>query len=143
MSDRQFVTDLRRCRTVVWCLCLALAGCGSDGPARLSVGGKVSLGDQPLARGSISFVPAEGQKGVAANTEIKDGRYQFSRDDGPQAGPYRVTVMRSFTKDEADKMRREATPNAPAPPTEWVFDIKVPSGGSSSENFQLESKSAK
>ena len=140
MSGRRFVTPFRTDRAVALCLCLALAGCGSDGSTRIPLSGKVTQGDQPVPQGAISLVPAEGHQGVAANTQIKVGRYEFTRDDGPQPGPYKVTVMRSFTKDEADKRRREQNPSSPAPQVEWIFEIKVPSSGTASEDFRLESK---
>ena len=138
MSDRRFVTPIRREQAVVLCLCLALVGCGSDGPTRIPLSGKVTQGDQPVKQGAISLVPAEGHKGVAANTAIKDGRYEFTRDDGPGPGSYKVTVMTSLTKDEL--MRRGQNQSTPAPQREWVFEIKVPSSGSPSEDFRLEPK---
>lgn len=138
MPDRRFVTPIRRDRAVVLCLCLVLAGCGSDGPTRIPLSGKVTQGDQPVKQGAISLVPMEGHRGVAANTAIKDGRYQFSREDGPGPGPYKVTVMTSLTKDEL--MRRGQDQNILAPQMEWVFEIKVSDSGSASEDFRLDSK---
>ncbi len=121
------------------CACVAwgLIGCGgADGPTRIALSGKVTQADQPVRQGSISLVPAAGHKGVAANTAIKDGRYQFTREDGPGPGPYKVTVMVSFTKDELMKRRQ----TLPAPQTQWDFEIKVPESGAPSEDFRLETK---
>ena len=53
-----------------------LAGCGSSGPAakgKVNVSGKVTVDDQPLASGSITFTSLEG--GRTAGGSIKDGLY--------------------------------------------------------------------
>lgn len=137
MSDRQrFGSPIRLHRVVVMCIWLALAGCGSDGPTRIPLSGKVTQGDQPVKQGAISLVPAVGHRGVAANTAIKDGRYQFTRDDGPGPGPYKVTVMVSLTKDELMKRGQDQ----PAPQMQWEFEIQVPDSGSATEDFRLDSK---
>lgn len=137
MSDGQrFVSPIRLHRAVVLCVWLALAGCGADGPTRIPLSGKVTQGDQPVKQGAISLVPAMGHRGVAANTAITDGRYQFTRDDGPGPGPYKVTVIVSLTKDELMKRGQDR----PAPQMQWEFEIKVPDSGSALEDFRLDSK---
>lgn len=119
------------------CFVLSLIGCGgADGPTRIALSGKVTQADQPVKQGAISLVPAAGHRGVAANTAIKDGRYQFTREDGPGPGPYKVTILVSFTKDELMKRRQEPS----APQIQWEFEIKVPESGAPSEDFRLEGK---
>lgn len=115
---------------------LGLTGCGGETSKRVPLSGKVTQADQPVKQGAISLVPAEGHRGVAANTSISDGVYKFTREDGPEPGPYKVTVMISFTKDELMQRRDEV----PAPRTQWDFDIKVPESGSPSEDFRLDAK---
>lgn len=128
---------IRPIRTLLLCLCCAWTGCGgSDGPTRIPLTGKVTLGDQPVKQGAISLVPTAGQRGVAANTAINEGRYRFTREDGPSPGAYKVTILTSLTKDELFQRRQEL----PAPQAQWEFEIKVPESGSPTEDFRLESK---
>ncbi len=118
------------------CCLLSFVGCGADGPMRIALSGKVTQADQPIKQGAISLTPAEGHRGVAANTAIKDGHYQFTRTDGPGPGPYKVTILVTYTKDEMMK-RRQAGQN---PQAQWDFEIKVPELGSPTEDFQLKTK---
>lgn len=137
MSDGQrLVSPIRRRQAAMLCGWLVLAGCGADGPTRIPLSGTVTQGDQPVKQGAISLVPAAGHRGVAANTAITDGRYQFTRDEGPGPGPYKVTVMTSLTKDELMKRGQ----SQPAPQMQWEFEIKVPDSGTASEDFRLDSK---
>lgn len=87
---------------LVLAVCL-VAGFGrsSGRPGRIPVFGQVLLDGQPVARGSINFYPAEGHAGPAANTGIINGRYQFSREDGPFVGPHHVFV--AFLRDAEDE----------------------------------------
>ena len=89
---------------------LLLAGCsGSDGPERVPLHGQVTRAGASVGRGTISLLPAEGQSGPAATTVIEEGRYEFTRSDGPVAGPHRVVI--SLAVDE-----KEAPASPPAPP---------------------------
>lgn len=123
-------------RVALVCVCVLSVGCGSDGPTRIPLTGKVTQGDQPVKLGAISLVPKEGQRGVAANSAIQDGRYHFTREDGPGPGSYHVTIMVSLTKEELHKRRNEDR----AEQLQWEFDIKLPDSGSATEDFRLETK---
>ncbi len=68
----------------------ALAGCGR-GVERVSVVGAVSLDGEPLADGSISFVPLAG--GPSAGCQISGGRFSIPRGQGPGPGRYRVEIV--------------------------------------------------
>src|SRR5207249_3799171 len=48
---------------VTACVCLVsgLLGCGSGGPTRIALSGKVTQGGAPVAKGAISLVPAPGR----------------------------------------------------------------------------------
>jgi len=139
-------------------ICLTVNfGHGTGRPGRQPVFGRVTSGGKPLAGGSISFYPAEGQTGPAANTRIANGRYEFSRDDGPFAGPHHIVVL--FVRDAQDESRLsaagtkgkraaapvgkaadggESTPPAADPPPPaaatqshaWESDVEVPAKGS-------------
>ena len=138
LLDHVSALAIRLNRPAIWLgILVGLTGCGgSNGPTRIPLSGKVTQGDQPVKTGAISLAPASGQRGVAANTAIKDGRYQFTREDGPGPGKYKATILVSFTKDELMKRRQEPA----APQTQWEFDVKIPETGSPSEDFRLESK---
>jgi hypothetical protein len=122
--------------------CLATAiGCGGSGP--VSIGGIVTVDDQPLDRGKIDFEPADG-KGSTAAAVIRDGRYQCAA--MPGAKKVRITGGKVAGS-------HPFTPGNPASP--MVEDIKplVPScyntettlsceiaRGTSAYDFKLRSK---
>lgn len=72
---------------------LALAGCSRKdytGPQRFPLSGKVTVDSQPLDWGSISFIPAEGQR--VSGGLIENGRYAVAEEKGANAGKYRVEI---------------------------------------------------
>jgi hypothetical protein len=80
-----------------------LLGCASDDDLapRHAVSGKVTYKGEPLAKGTITFTPADAKAGIRpASGAIVDGSYQLttqSNNDGAMAGKYKVSVMaRSF-----------------------------------------------
>ncbi len=66
-------------------------GCGEESD-RMPVAGQVTWQQQPLDRGSIVFVPAEGHRGPKVGGEIVSGRYAVARERGLSPGIYRVEV---------------------------------------------------
>ena len=54
--------------------CLCLAGCGRNGPIEIS--GAVAYVGQPIRKGAIDFLPADGN-GPTAAAIIADGRYSL------------------------------------------------------------------
>jgi hypothetical protein len=83
---------LSRCSR--WCalLCLFLAldvlvasGCGSN---TRNIRGKITLDGEPVAKGSINFIPKDG-KGATAGGIITDGTYTA---DGVSLGTMRVEI---------------------------------------------------
>lgn len=71
--------------------CLAASGCGGNS-SRIAVEGEVTLGGEPISAGSIVFKPAFQEKGFQVGTKIVDGKYRFTRDDGPIPARYRVEI---------------------------------------------------
>ena len=65
-----------------------LAGCGSD---RIPVGGAVTFDGKPVAEGSISFEPADGQ-GPSTGGRIVAGRYDLTGEAAPLPGKKLVRV---------------------------------------------------
>jgi hypothetical protein len=91
------------------CLVTAI-GCGRNGP--VSIGGVVTVDDQPLDRGKIDFEPADG-KGSTAAAVIRDGRYQCAAMPGVKT--VRITGGKALGK-------HPFTPGNPASP--MVEDVK-------------------
>jgi hypothetical protein len=75
---------------------LTLFGCGGPNN-RAAISGTVRLNGQPLANGSISFVPAEGNVGPSSGGIITDGKYAVSQARGVAVGKNRVGI-RSMVK---------------------------------------------
>lgn len=89
-----------RTMRVFWVLLPVLCtGCNEDG-TRVPVSGEVTLDGQAVEEGSINFRPAPDTPGVAAGTQITNGRYRFSRTDGPSEGRYIVEVTPGTTRDK-------------------------------------------
>lgn len=70
---------------------LLLSGCGSKTDRR-ALHGRVQIDGEAIAQGSISFLPAKGSSGPAANTAVVDGEYGFTDETGPYSGPHRVLI---------------------------------------------------
>ena len=77
---------------VALAILLVSAGCGSSGPPRAAIHGRVTVGGQPLAAGRILFTPVHPNKGPATSTRVVDGNYQLTAKDGPIVGVNRVQV---------------------------------------------------
>jgi hypothetical protein len=65
-----------------------LAGCGSP---VTTIKGKVTLDDEPLEQGSISFVPSAGTKGPLTGAVIANGQYAIESKT-PMSGTYKVEI---------------------------------------------------
>jgi len=100
--------------TLVVVLLLTLAGCGPSRPAVAPVGGRITLGGQPVTTGAIMFYPAKGRP--AAGLIGPDGSYTlgtFAQDDGAMLGSH-VVVIESRTV-SPPKNRPAAAPAATLP----------------------------
>jgi hypothetical protein len=71
---------------------LGATGC-NQGPARVSVAGKVTLDAKPLPTGTITFIPVG--NGIAAQADIRDGQYTIPAASGPTTGEFKVEVLSS------------------------------------------------
>ena len=65
-----------------------LTGCGSD---RIPIGGAVAFDGKPVAEGSISFEPADGQ-GPSTGGKIVAGRYDLTGEAAPLPGKKLVRI---------------------------------------------------
>ena len=100
-----------------------LAGCGGKatykGPQRAAVSGTVSLDDQPVTGGTITFKPLDAE-GRTASAMIQDGRYDIPEEKGPNPGKYRVEI----TWDKPLGPPNEDNPDAPPPKSNQVIPAK-------------------
>src|SRR5688572_27608136 len=101
-------------------LIAGLAGCGSSGPPRAAIHGRVTAGGQPLAAGRILFTPIAPNKGPATTARITAGEYQLTVKDGPVVGKNRVQIEADLNfgfelDDEAAVAQRGGVPLLPNP----------------------------
>ena len=75
-----------------------VTGCG-DGVERILVSGNVTHQGQPVAEGTIRFLPQKGTKAPVVSGVIKDGKYDTKATKGVQPGSYRVEI-RAYNPDE-------------------------------------------
>ena len=79
-------------------LALSVTGCGSDGPERGVVTGKVTLNGDPLPGADVEFQPEEGSPSYAMTDD--KGRYDlmYTRDKrGAMLGEHTVRIMTPTT----------------------------------------------
>jgi len=67
-----------------------LPGCTPSN--RHAVQGTVTLDDQPIEKGTITFRPLAGTEGPTSGSEIVDGNYSISAEQGIFAGEFRVEI---------------------------------------------------
>jgi hypothetical protein len=124
------------CLGSLFCAALVCGCQRAQGPERMAVGGTVTRAGVPLATGLISFRPARGGNGPAANTSIQEGRYQFDATNGPTAGPHEVLIQKAF-----EGKPTAVTPNEAAAAADvslpWTFEIDVPANSRHEIPFQL------
>ena len=96
MPDRIAFHGLVQCRHGLVAILLAavsLCGCGTSGPPKGMVHGKVSFDGQPVSEGTIRF---ENKHGVSLNANLgPDGNYQVQTYEGLglPPGTYQVAVV--------------------------------------------------
>jgi hypothetical protein len=127
------------------------AGCAegpSDGLDRKAVHGKVTLDGAPLAKGAITFDPAEGQSGaVGSGAAVVDGAYSIDAAQGPTPGKYKVSIRSAGGDAPVEKAAPGMPPRKAAPdpiPKQYnsasTLTAEVGPGGSTVANFELSTK---
>lgn len=123
-----------------------VTGCGeADGAPRLSLYGTVAHPGGDKIDGSISFVPDQGRSGPSAVTSVVQGAYRFDKTTGPTAGPHRVIVTRTASKEKtlkptaAQKGQAKGAKNAASTGQSgpWTFTRDIPEKGPYQIDFQL------
>ena len=79
-------------RLTVLLATVLIAGCGSSGPRRHQVSGKVTLAGEEVAEGTIAFVPIDDAEGPKAGGNIQQGNYHVKQEGGPLTGRHRVEI---------------------------------------------------
>jgi hypothetical protein len=77
---------------LLWLAGAAGCGAGADNLNRQAVAGTVTLDGKPLAEGTIHFAPSSSEATTEVSEVIKDGKYAFSKYNGPVPGPYKVQI---------------------------------------------------
>lgn len=113
-------------------LSVLFAGCGGGETGRVAFSGRVTRQGEPISNGFLTYRPAEGHTGPAANTDIVDGVYRFTSSDGPFPGPYLVTVSVATVGSKA--AGRALTVDA----SRWEFEVLVRADREFSADFQLD-----
>lgn len=74
-------------------LLVSCAGCGKQERIEfVPLSGKVTRGEQPLAKGRITLYPTGATKGPVSGAEIKAGNYKFEMNGGVPVGTLRVSI---------------------------------------------------
>ena len=98
-------------------LAMASSGCGRSGnqiPNRVPVSGRVTVAGQPLAYGTVQFVP-ESPEGHAAMGTIKGGAFTLQSAEsfpGVSKGPYKVSIVSPLPIDPANRPSDPFSPEA-------------------------------
>ncbi len=113
--------------TTILLACLALMGqgcTGDKGPARIRVMGVVERRAEPLVNGTITFLPANGHEGPAANGVIQNGKFDIPAAEGPTVGPHQVLINLlpgKMSPEFAAGMSGAKTPQR----SRWEFPVEV------------------
>jgi hypothetical protein len=121
------------------------AGCTrSDGVVRLPVHGAVVDAEGEKIDGSITFLPDQGRSGPSAIASLVKGDYRFNASNGPTAGPHRVIVTRTRSKETllqraAAKARATGSKSGGgvSQAAEWKFSREIPANGPFEFDFKL------
>lgn len=104
-----------------WVALGLIAGCGGSGPPRVTVGGKVTLDDQPVTQGFVVFFPDKDNPNrfIPRGKIDSAGNYQLITNEksGAPAGWYKAVL-----EIEAPKAKLGAPP-PPAPVPEIYMSI--------------------
>jgi hypothetical protein len=132
---------------------VVLAGCLGCGPGtpptppRVALSGQVKYNSEPVSKGLLLLQP-KGQ-GQPVSTSIADGKYAFTKADGPIAGAYHATITRTGAEETAPINRGFGGPggrNFPPPKrpvdragqkNSFELDIDVAAGESGVRDIEL------
>jgi hypothetical protein len=106
-----------------------LAGCGGGKGLTAKVSGKVTLDNQPLTKGDVTFSPTTPDGQIAYGTIDSSGNYTLKTggDTGIKPGEYEVSVRATGEPPASDKPPPLLTPEKYADPKKsgWKFTVKA------------------
>jgi hypothetical protein len=108
-------------------LVMLTGGCSDGRPERVPVSGRVVIDGQPLAHGSVMFVPENGRS--AGGGLDKDGRFTltcYELNDGVIPGKYRVKVSGVEFLSETSQKWHAPKKYADERTSGFEFDIQEP-----------------
>jgi hypothetical protein len=117
-----------------------LAGSGCSGSTGVEVKGLVTRDGEPVDKGRIVFLPAQGTAGPAVGGTIDRGRYHISEREGLQEGKYVIEVkvgevhrtpgtLRPTSRPELSRFDRDVSREAPQIDLELKPAGQTPAGG--------------
>jgi len=98
---------------------IAAVGCSDNGPKRYGVTGKVTYKTQPVAQGTIQFLPEDEKTPSMATAVIEKGEYTIPT-GGLAIGKYRIIISSGDPKQKAE----EAAPGMSGPPAKELLPAK-------------------
>lgn len=112
---------------------LALAGCKEPEAGKYEITGTVHFKGQPLALGSIRFIPLA-RGGASSGAQILNGKFVVRKSGGLAPGMYRVEIRSSSVSAPAGEEAGEPGPEGkdPIPPKyndATTLEIEVKKGG--------------
>jgi len=127
-------------RTFLLLAAAVVLGCSSG--SRTGVQGTVTYGGQPLAVGTITFIPTAEQE-IKCGGLIENGAYKVEPEFGPSPGPHRVEIRWAKPTGKKSKnefgeeldIRQEGLPDKYHANSTLTADIK---SGDNVLNFALE-----
>jgi hypothetical protein len=135
-------------RRAVLIVVLAAVGAGlagGCGPGTATVGGSVTVDGQPLEKGTISYVPADGP-GTPAQAAVENGRYDLRTAPGKKlvqiSAPAVVGKRKEYNAPDAPlvEVTAERLPERYNSKTELTFEVKP---GGNTKDWALETKGRK
>jgi len=115
---------------------VVVPGCsgGPDGPERIRVSGTIKREGIPIDEGSVIFrsVATGGGPDISAATQITNGHYGFTDEDGPPVGKYKVEIVMYPLRDKSYVGKKVDAPvlkddrfKKPMPPSGWTKEAEV------------------
>ncbi|MFM9962748.1 MAG: hypothetical protein ACKV2Q_16180 [Planctomycetaceae bacterium] len=117
-------------------LAMMALGCGSEPFQRGAVQGQITFDGQPVASGTITFVPIGASPGASASGEVVEGQFRILAKQGPSVGIHRVEVL-------AVRNNGQKEAGSPYPAGTMVDDIEqyIPARYNHKSELQAEVKS--
>ncbi len=127
-------------------ICLAMVGCdGRWSLPRIAAVGTVTLDGQPLRSGKLVLQPT--REGLpSATADVVDGQFQFTPEDGPAVGSYRVRFEPNYVEFEQFRENPRSLPSPKKPMIAQRFadfgslTVTVTPAGIEPNTFALQSR---